>query len=205
MWTGAKAAYSIWTCWHSVFVGVCDIQATGFQLWPHWYRKGTLIASSEASADNLLLHLLFQSPRALGSSINSFSLHSCWKFWLFVFQTSLSGHFLHPFLSFMSTSAFTCSESSSIAGILDLSHSAWELLVLLQRNEWVANFPMHYSGPMKLSVASLSHGAGKLVVFWQPWDLSSHLTTSRTLPTSFLHCKNLYLQFFSVLFQHHGS
>lgn len=92
----------------TVFVAVCDIQATGFQLWPHWYRKGTLTPSLEVSVYSLLLHLLFQSPRALGSSMNSLNLQGCWKFALCVFQTSLSGHFLHPFLRFMSTSAFIC-------------------------------------------------------------------------------------------------
>lgn len=68
--------------------------------------------------------------------------------------------------------------------------------MLLQVNEWVANLPMLYTGPRKLSVASLSLGAGKLVVFWHPWDLSSHLTALRPLLISFSHWKNLYLIFF---------
>lgn len=62
---------------------------------------------------------------------------------------------------------------------------AWELQLLLQGNEGVANFPMHYTGPRKLSVTSSSLGAGKLVVFWPPWDLSSHLTALIPLPTIF--------------------
>lgn len=81
-------------------------------------RKPHRYPPQRQSVHNLLLHLLLESPGTPASFINSFSFDSHCKFALYVLWTSLGGHLLRSFLSFMSTSPLTTfSEPSSLAGV----------------------------------------------------------------------------------------
>lgn len=160
---------------------------------PYWYPP------QRQSVDNSLFHLLLQSPGTPASFINSFSTPKC-KFALCVLWTSLGGHLLCSFLSFMSTSPLTTfSEPSSIAGVYwSVTLHAWDLQLLLQLS-FKLPCVLHYS---KESLCGFLVSWGR--------NTRDFLTNLRSVITSywfndfpdcFLHYKELIFVIFSFLLE----